>query len=165
MNYNPEFDFQNDKLLEYDFHTYYNIAAITVAMLINKYIIETLYHEHIVFICIKVLLTYFKLYDDNGFLVKLEDAEKVCFTMLNADLDSLNEYAEKLGFRRPPNYEFNIRRTLTKEEILKFIDANDSQTTIKKKIMKWCPCGDRKARYLMKKYNLTLSKYARNDYL
>lgn len=161
--YYPEFDFKESKLLKYDYHTYFDISAISVAMLINKYKPDTLYHEHIIFICIKVLLTYFTLYDKNGYLVKLEDAEKVCKTMLNVDFDNLNKYAEDLGFRCPRKLELVIRHTLSKEEILDLIELGDSQTTIRKKIMRWCPCGDRKARYLMKKYNLTQSKYTRKD--
>ncbi len=161
--YYSEFNLKGSKLLKYDYHTYYNLSAITVAMLINKYKPETLYHEHIIFICIKVLLTYFTLYDENGYLVKLEDAENVCKTLLNVDFDNLNKYAEDLGFRCPRKIELVIRRTLSKEEILDLIELGDSQTTIKKKIMRWCPCGDRKARYLMKKYNLTQSKYTRKD--
>ena len=163
-NYNSDFDFKETKLLKYDYHTYFNIAAITVAMLINKYKPETLYHEHIIFICIKVLLTYFTLYDNDSYLVKLEDAGKVCHAMLNTNIDNLNKYAEDFGFRCPRKLELNIRRTLSEEEIYELIDPNDSQTTIKNKIMKWCPCGDRKARYLMKKYNLTQSKYIRKGY-
>lgn len=163
-NYYLEFDFKESKLLKYDYHTYFNIAALTVAMLINKYNPKTLYHEHIIFICIKVLLTYFRLYDKKGFLVRLEDVETVCHKMLDSDFDTLNKFAEDLGFRCPQKIEFDIRRTLSKDDILDLIEPGDSQTTIKKKIMKWCPCGDRKARYLMKKYNLTLSKYVRNDY-
>lgn len=163
-HYYQDFDFKNNKLLKYDYHTYFNVSVITVAMLINKYKPETLYNEHIIFICIKVLLTYFTLYERDRYLVKLEDAETVCHQILTTDFDNINKYAEDLGFRSPRKVELNIKRTFSKDEILELIDPNDSQTTIKNKIMRWCPCGDRKARYLMKKYNLTQSKYTRKDY-
>ena len=30
--------------------------------------------------------------------------------------------------------------------------------------MKWCPCGDRKARYIMRQYGLTNQKFTRKDF-
>jgi hypothetical protein len=44
------------------------------------------------------------------------------------------------------------------------VEEGDSQATIKKKIMKWCPCGERKARAIMQKYGMTNQKYTRRDY-
>ena len=163
--YDPEFDFKTNKLLKYDCYKYYNIALITVAMLINKYNPNSLYREHIIFICIKVLLTYFPLYDGDRYLVNLGDTEDVCKLILLTDINALNNYAESLGFRCSKKDKFDICRTLSEEEIIKLIDPSDSQAEIKNKIMRWCPCGERKARYLMKKYHLTKAKYTRKDYI
>ena len=163
--YDPEFDFKTNKLLKYDCQKYYHISVISVAMLINKYNPNSLYHEHIIFTCIKVLLTYFPLYDGDRYLVNLGDMGNVCKLILQTDINALNNYAKSLGFRYSKKEQFAIRQTLSKEEILKLIDPSDSQTEIRNKIMKWCPCGERKARYLMQKYNLTKAKYTRKDYI
>ncbi len=56
-----------------------------------------------------------------------------------------------------------ISKTLTKDQVEAFIKPGDSQTVIKRKIMKWCPCGERKARYIMRELGLTNQKYTRKN--
>lgn len=158
-------DFKNHILLDYNDCFYEELVSVTIAMIINKYEVETLYHEHIIFICLKVMLTYFKMYEGNSFLCDLSQVEIVAAKALNAEISNFYSFAEKNGFRYSLNQNRETRKKyLTKEQILEFITPGDSQTTIKEKIMKWCPCGDRKARSMMKEYGLTLSRYERNDF-
>lgn len=158
-------DFMHHILLDYNDDLYGRLTFVTIAMLINKYDVETLYHEHIMFICLKVMLTYFKMYEGSQFLCDLSQVEKMLATVLHTEIDKYYSFAEKNGFRYILNQNHETRKkTLTKEQILEFITPGDSQTTIKEKIMKWCPCSDRKARSMMKEYGLTLSRYERNDF-
>lgn len=157
-------DFKNHIFLNYNDSLYEELVFVTIAMLINKYDVESLYHEHIIFICLKAMLTYFKMYEGNSFLCDLSKVEEVAIKALNSEISDFYSFAEENGFRYVLNQNHETRKkTLTKEQILEFITPGDSQTTIKKKIMKWCPCGDRKARSIMKEYGLTLSHYERND--
>ena len=156
MKYDKTVIFNQNTLLVYNQELYYSLARISVAMLINKYKPESLYQEHIVFICIKVMLTYFTLYNKNGFLVKLSDAIICSNNMLNTDL----------GFKDIQYGELKkIKKILSKEQLDAIIEPGDSQTIIKNKIMKTCPCGERKARYIMKEFGLTDPKYTRKDYV
>lgn len=158
-------DFKNHILLDYNDDLYEKLTFVTIAMLINKYNVETLYHEHIMFICIKVMLTYFKMYEGSSFLCDLSQVEKMVAKALHTGVDNYYSFAERNGFRYNQNQNRETRKkSLTREQILEFITPEDSQTTIKEKIMKWCPCGDRKARSIMKKCGLTLLRYERNDF-
>lgn len=158
-------DFKNHNYLDYNQNLYEELTFVTIAMLINKYDVETLYHEHIIFICIEVMLRYFKLYEGNAFLCDLSQIERTAINSLHIEIDNYYSFAENNGFRYNQNAKCDSKKTtLTKEQILEFITPEDSQTTIKEKIMKWCPCGDRKARRMMKEYGLTLSRYERNDF-
>jgi len=164
-NYNTCIDFTKSKLLDYNIVLYRDLSIITTAILVNKYKPESLYREHIIFIGLKVLFTYFTLYRDNAFLVNLKDHNGVIGQLLEMDMEVFDNIAIKLGFKHAIITNNHVPpRILTKEQIMEFIDEGDSQTTIKKKIMKWCPCGERKARELMRKYGLTDQKYTRRDY-
>lgn len=166
MKYDKTVIFNQNTLLVYNQELYYSLARISVAMLINKYKPESLYQEHIVFICIKVMLTYFTLYDKNGFLVKLSDAIICSNNILNTDLEQYDELAKSLGFKDIQYGELKkIKKILSKEQLDAIIEPGDSQTIIKNKIMKACPCGERKARYIMKEFGLTDPKYTRKDYV
>lgn len=163
--WNISVDFTQNKLLPYDFQIYIALVVLVMALTINKYKVESLYHEHIIFICIKVMLTFFTVYKDDKFLVHLEHVYDMTALIFNTDITVFEAIAEKLGFRHQEQLSQRKNRTLTKEEIMEFILPEDSQTTIKKKIMMWCPCGERKARQIMQQYGLTNQKYTRKDYL
>lgn len=163
--YHKSIDFTTSKLLDYDPKIYYELSCITIAMLVNKYKPESLYREHIIFIGFKVLFTYFTLYKGNTFLVNLMDHNPVIGKIFELDIEAINGIANMLGFKHSIVEESHVPlKTLSKEQIMEFIEEGDSQTTIKKKIMKWCPCGESKARALMQKYGLTKQKYIRRDY-
>jgi hypothetical protein len=163
-HYNRTIDFKKNLLLDYNYDTYQTLTCISIAMLINKYQPDTLYREHIIFVCIQVLLTYFTLYRGKNYLVRLSDVARVTDKVLKTEISVFDEISEKLNFKSYTYIETNIPRTLTKEQIDEFILPGDTQTEIKKKIMKWCPCGERKARYIMQEYGLTEQKYTRKDY-
>ena len=57
-----------------------------MSLTINKYKIETLYREHIVFVCVNVMLTFFTLYKDDMFLAQLKDVYEVTKTILLNDI-------------------------------------------------------------------------------
>ena len=158
-------DFNKKGFLNYDKTLYYNLAFVTIAMLVNKYKAETLYKEHIIFLCIKVILTYFKVYEGKVFLCNLSTIKEVAETILETEMERFYSFAEKYGFRFVDNQNTHTRkrRTLTEEQVREFIAPGDTQTMIKEKIMKWCPCSERKARAIMKEYGLTKDKYTRND--
>lgn len=166
MKYDKTVIFNPSTLLEYDANLYYSLANISVAMLINKYKPESLYLEHIIFICIKVMLTYFTLYDKTGFLVNLSHVA-VCSTwLLDTEIEQYDQLAKSLGFNVIQYGELKkINKLLSKEQLDAIIIPGDSQTIIKNKIMKACPCGERKARYIMKEFGLTNQKFTRKDYL
>ncbi len=157
-------DYKGRNLLKYDTNTYYDLTIATIAMVVNKYRVETLYNEHIIFVCIMVMLTYFTLYKDNTFLCTLSDVSDVANWILLSDISIYYEFAKKYRFNR-----FQIvkrgKRPLKKEDILSFISDSDTQTMIKKKIMKYYVCSDRTAREIMHKFELTQQKYTRKDYL
>ena len=67
--YNTSIDFKRSILLDYNINMYRELSFFTVAMLVNKYKPESLYKEHIIFLCMKVMFTYFTLYKGNEFLV------------------------------------------------------------------------------------------------
>ncbi len=68
--YKLKVNFKNSQmLLDYNYDLYKTITAITIAMILTKYKASTLYREHIIFLCIKVLFTYFKLYEGTTYLV------------------------------------------------------------------------------------------------
>lgn len=163
--WNLDWDFKLNKLLIYDEQKYIDLTKLVVALTINKYRIETLYHEHIIFICIKVMTTFFALYKGNHFLVPLNKVYNMAKCIFSTDMSVFESIAEQLGFRYQEQPTQRKSRTLTKEEVMEFINPEDSPTTIKKKIMKWCPCGERKARLIMQQYGLTNKKYTRKDYL
>ena len=144
--YKKKINFRDSKLLDYNIDTYRSLTAISVAMILNKFHPGSLYNEHIVFVCIQVILTYFTLFNKNSFLVNLNDVYIVTKEILETDINVFEELANTLGFKSIHNEESNTPRTLTKEQIEEFIRPEDTQTEIKKKIMRWCPCGERKAR-------------------
>ena len=162
--YKKKINFRDSKLLDYNIDTYRSLTAISVAMILNKFHPGSLYNEHIVFVCIQVILTYFTLFNKNSFLVNLNDVYIVTKEILETDINVFEELANTLGFKSIHNEESNTPRTLTKEQIEEFIRPEDTQTEIKKKIMRWCPCGERKARSIMQEYGLTKKKYARNAF-
>lgn len=162
--YKKKINFRDSKLLDYNIDTYRSLTAISVAMILNKFHPGSLYNEHIVFVCIQVMLTYFTLFNKDGFLVNLNDVYTVTKEILETDINVFEELADTLGFKSIHNEGSNIPRTLTKEQIEEFISPEDTQTEIKKKIMRWCPCGERKARSIMQEYGLTKKKYARNAF-
>ena len=166
MKYDKTVIFNQNTLLVYNQELYYSLARISVVMLINKYKPESLYQEHIVFICIKVMLTYFTLYDKTGFLVNLSHVA-VCSTwLLDTEIEQYDQLAKSLGFNVIQYGELKkINKLLSKEQLDAIIIPGDSQTIIKNKIMKACPCGERKARYIMKEFGLTNQKFTRKDYL
>jgi hypothetical protein len=133
-------------------------------MTICKYRPETLYREHIIFVCIKVLVTYFYLYDKTGLLVNLKDMAPISKAVLETDINVFYIIAERLGFRYIQHNEVVIGRSLNREQVIAMVEPGDSQTTIKKKIMKACPCGERKARNIMRTYGLTNQKFTRKDF-
>jgi hypothetical protein len=155
--------FKQHKLLNYDEQLYQLLAGVSVAMLLNKYKPESLYKEHIIFICIKVMLTYFTLYNKNGFLVCLNQISVCAYKILNTELHKFDELSRKLGFKYTQIKRVDIKKTLTLAQIEAFIEPGDTQTMIKEKIMKWCPCGERKARKIMRMYGLTNQKYTRKN--
>ena len=159
-----DIDFKQNKLLSYDLQKYLVITVIIMSLTINKYKIETLYREHIVFVCVNVMLIFFTLYKDENFLVQLSDVYEVTKKILLTDISLFETIAERLGFKHQEEPSQRKTHTLTKEDILDFINPEDSQTAIKKKIMKWCPCGERKARQIMQLYGLTNQNYTRKDY-
>ena len=59
--YKKKINFRDSKLLDYNIDTYRSLTAISVAMILNKFHPGSLYNEHIVFVCIQVMLTYFTL--------------------------------------------------------------------------------------------------------
>lgn len=157
-------DFKANQLLVYDYKIYQHLTFVTLSMLINKYNPETLYKEHIYFICIKVALTYFTIYKDDHFLIKLPDIITVSFEMMSTDVEEFNRFAYLNGFKYT-SYDCSQRKkTLTEEQIRAFIQPGDTQTDIKNKIMRWCPCRERKARMIMRQYGLTDTKYTRKSY-
>ena len=162
--YKIKINFRDSKLLDYNIDTYRSLTAISVAMILNKFHPGSLYNEHIVFVCIQVILTYFTLFNKNSFLVNLNDVYIVTKEILETDINVFEELANTLGFKSIHNEESNTPRTLTKEQIEEFIRPEDTQTEIKKKIMRWCPCGERKARSIMQEHGLTKKKYARNAF-
>lgn len=80
--YNVTIDFTTSYLLDYNVNLYQDLALITIAMLINKYKPESLYREHIIFVGIKVLFTYFTLYKEDVFLVNLKDCYYVITSLI-----------------------------------------------------------------------------------
>ena len=162
--YRKKINFKESKLLDYNTDIYRTLTAISIAMLLNKYRPNSLYKEHIVFVCIQVMLTYFTLFRNNSFLVKLDDAFIVTKEILETDISVFEELADNLGFKSFHTGSSKIPRTLTKEQIEEFICPEDTQTEIKMKIMRWCPCGERKARSIMQEHGLTKQKYARNAF-
>ena len=159
-----DMDFKQNKLLSYDLQKYTVIAILIMSLTINKYKIETLYREHIIFVCVNVMLTFFTLYKDEKFLVQLNDVYDVTKKILLTDISIFEFIGEKLGFNHQEEPSQRKTRTLAKKDIMDFINPEDSQTTIKKKIMKWCLCGERKARKIMQQYGLTNQNYTRKDY-
>ena len=165
MVWNFDLDFKLHKLLIYDQQRYIELTTLIVALTVNKYKIETLYLEHIIFICVKVMITFFTLYKDDTFLIPLVHVYDMSKYILYTDISLYESIAEQLGFRCQEQPTQRKSRTLTKEEVMKFINPEDSQTAIKEKIMKWCQCGERKARQIMQQHGLTYQKYTRKDYL
>lgn len=162
--YAQKIDFKIHKLLSYDFSIYKALTGISISMTICKYRPETLYREHIIFVCIKVLVTYFYLYDKTGLLVNLKDMAPISKAVLETDINVFYIIAERLGFRYIQHNEVVIGRSLNREQVIAMVEPGDSQTTIKKKIMKACPCGERKARNIMRTYGLTNQKFTRKDF-
>jgi hypothetical protein len=161
--FDKHISFKQHKLLDYDERLYQVLAAVSVAMVLNKYKPETLFAEHIIFVCVKVMFTYFTLYNKNGYLVNLGHIAICADKILNSELDIFNQIASRLGFKITQIKRKEITKTLTLEQILAFIEPDDTQTMIKQKIMKWCPCGERKARIIMRSYGLTNQKYTRKN--
>ena len=162
--YNEIINFKKHKLLSYDKTKYLDIASISIAMVLCKYKLETLYKEHIIFICVKVLVTYFTLYNKTGYLVSLSDIQFITKSIMLTEINTFYQIAEQLGFSLVIHTEVKIERFLTQEQVMTLIEPGDSQTTIKKKIMRACPCGERKARNIMSMYGLTNQKYTRKDF-
>lgn len=159
-----DMDFKQNKLLSYDLQKYIVLTVLIMSLTINKYKIETLYREHIIFVCVNVMLTFFTLYKDEKFLVQLNDVYDVTKKILLTDISIFENIREVLGFKHQEKPSQRKTRIFSKEDIMDFINPDDSQTTIKKKIMKWCPCGERKARQIMQQYGLTNQNYTRKDY-
>ena len=157
-------DFKGPNLLNYDTSIYYELTLATIAMVVNKYRVDTLYIEHIIFVCIMVMLTYFTLYKDNTFLCTLSDVSVVTNRILSSDISIYYDFARKYGFNCFQKVKKG-KRPLKKEDVLSFISDGDTQTMIKNKIMKYYVCSDRTAREIMQKFELTQQKYTRKDFL
>ena len=102
-----------------------------MSLTINKYKIETLYREHIVFVCVNVMLTFFTLYKDDIFLAQLKDVYEVTKTILLNDISIFESIGEKLGFKHQEESSQRKTRTLTKEDKMDFINPEDSQTAVR----------------------------------
>lgn len=155
QKYKFQIDFKTHRLLAYNYNTYLDLCFITISMLINKYNPATLYREHIIFICIKVAITYFTLYKDNDFLINRSEISTACNELLNIQVDVYNDFACRNGFKYTEQIAVKKKRYLTREQVYELIQPGDTQTDIKKKIMRWCPCEERKARKMMHDYGLT----------
>ena len=116
--YNVTINFTSSQLLDYNIYLYQDLTLITTAMLLNKYRPESLFREHIIFIGIKVLFTYFTLYKNDVFLVNLMDYKTAVVQMLEADMKAFDEIAIKLGFKHSFKQETRTpSKTLTREQI------------------------------------------------
>jgi len=109
------------------------------------------------------MFTFFTIYRGNEFLVDLKDGSKVASTILQKDISSFEEIVGKLGLKQQKLPERKPRLNPTREDIMSFINPEDSQSTIKNKIMKWYCCKDRKARQIMAQLGLTNQNYTRKD--
>ena len=109
------------------------------------------------------MFTFFTIYKDNVFLVNLTEGYRAAQTVLQEDISIFENIADYLGLKQQNLPETKTKLNPTKEDIMSFITPEDSQTTIKKKIMKWYRCKDRKARQIMAQLGLTNQNYTRKD--
>lgn len=161
--WNFDIDFTKNKLLSYNTQIYLALTSYIVSLTLCKYNIGSLYREHIIYICVKTMFTFFTIYRGNEFLVDLKDGSKVASTILQKDISSFEEIVGKLGLKQQKLPERKPRLNPTREDIMSFINPEDSQSTIKNKIMKWYCCKDRKARQIMAQLGLTNQNYTRKD--
>ncbi len=162
--WNFDIDFTKNKLLSYNSQIYLALTSYIVSLTLCKYNIGSLYIEHIIYICVKTMFTFFTIYRGNEFLVDLKDGSKVARAILDGDISVFEENARKLGLKQQKLPERKPRLNPTREDIMSFINPEDSQSTIKNKIMKWYCCKDRKARQIMAQLGLTNSRYVRKDF-
>lgn len=162
--WNFDIDFTKNKLLSYNTQIYLALTSYIVSLTLCKYNIGSLYREHIIYICVKTMFTFFTIYRGNEFLVDLKDGSKVASTILQKDISFFEEIVGKLGLKQQKLPERKPRLNPTREDIMSFINPEDSQSTIKNKIMKWYCCKDRKARQIMAQLGLTNSRYIRKDF-
>ncbi len=106
--YNTRIDFKRSILLDYNINMYRELSFFTVAMLVNKYKPESLYKEHIIFLCMKVMFTYFTLYKGNEFLVNPRDFFTVIHDIIEIDMEVLDNNANMLGFKHSVIEETHI---------------------------------------------------------
>ena len=161
---NYEINFKKNKLLPYSDQTYIMLTEYIMSLTLAKYKIESLYPEHIIFICINTLFTFFKIYEGDEFLVKLLFHFEVENRIINTDISVFENKAEELGIKQQVQLVQKREVTPTIEDIMLFVTPEDSQTEIKNKIMKWYLCKERKARQIMTQLGLTNSKYTRKDF-
>ena len=161
--WNFDIDFSQNKLLSYDTHTYLELINYIVSLTLSKYKIVSLYREHIIYICVKTMFTFFTIYKDNVFLVNLTEGYRAAQTVLQEDISIFENIADYLGLKQQNLPEQKTKLNPTKEDIMSFITKEDSQTDIKNKIMKWYRCRDRKARQIMAQLGLTNQNYTRKD--
>lgn len=110
-------DFRENILLTFDQNKYCNLTLLIMSIIINKYKIETLYHEHIIFICIKVMTTFFTLYKDDQFLVRLDYVHNMATLIFKTEISELETYSKNLGFHCQDRPEKKCQERLLKKKL------------------------------------------------
>jgi hypothetical protein len=162
--FNVAIDFRKNKLLSYNYQTYVMVTEYIIVLTFSKFRIESLYREHIIYICIRTMFTFFTIYRENEFLVSLDHVFGLTRRILDSDVSFYEKRAKELGIHPEEKPESQLELNPTIDDIMLFVTSEDSQTEIKNKIMKWYLCKDRKARQIMTQFGLTNPKYTRKDF-
>lgn len=154
--------------LEYELQRYTIINDIILAMTFSKYDVSSLTKEHITFICLHTMFFYFKAFNDDKWLVNVNDLQQILPRIYDLDISHYEQIAVQYGF----GYSAEIKRTRQSfkkrptcaDDLIECFEDGMSQTQKKEAIMKWWRCGGSTARRYMQQFGLTDDTYTRTDY-
>ncbi len=160
--------YKNRHTITYDAKKYLQLCAVATAMAIARYDVSTLTSGHIYYQCLGVLFRYFRLFDNETWLVNIADLNNALCNMMESDISVFTDIAHRYNFM--PTSEVVIstqkpkRRPTCREDLTECFTPGMSQKEKTAAIVKWWRCGESTARRYMAKYGLTNQDYTRSDF-
>ena len=154
------------KRINYTFDKFLDLAKMEVALLISKY--EEVYRFEVEIAVLQLLLKFFVVYNINGFDDKAvwtfhpDDINKLLINLYGSEMSTFESYIKKIGdfmpLKRPQGKLVHKPQIKCKEDIMRCINKDMSQSEKIEAIMENWDISRRTAYRYMSMYGLCLSR-------